>query len=456
MLVFYTVLALVIVAGCVFLVKAKYAPHVTALSIAILAAMLAPWGVYSITAAVAKNDDQTFSEYWNGSESSVSATPVQCSRDGFCKHNYDCDPYTVTHVETSTDSKGKTSTRIVTTTEYHHCPYSNEETDFIINTTVGPFTAGSAVMTGDKFRGDREIPGGRQSAPSAWVEAKQRIESGNPAGVTSRHPYKNFILAADSTLFKNYSDKIDNLLGKNLLPAPSASIQGLYSANKAYSAGDTKLDMNSMNDQLAHLNGYVGAELHGDMHIVFVESAQAGDPTDYTNALKAHWTSPAIGKNAIAKNTLTLVVGVVQKDNKPVVDWAKGFTGMPLGNEALIQQFSNLKGDVIDGNFIGATKYDPSAKKYVMSGGKVESMISGPNKFVRMSMSGNDTTANGAGFSYLSDSWEMKPEALAVAIWISSIMSVILLTIGTVISVKMGNDFKDPVRKFTKNVFSKN
>jgi hypothetical protein len=206
-----------------------------------------------------------------------------------------------------------------------------------------------------------------------------------------------------------------------------------------------------MNNQLTQLNAFVGSELRGDMHIVFIEAAKAGDPTDYTNALKAHWSSEAVGKNAIAKNTLTLVVGVAQNNGQSVVDWATGYTGMPVGNEGLIQEFSNLKGEVIDGSFIGSPKYNPSAKQYVMSGGKVESMVSGKFKFARVSMSSSDEGDNGTGFKYLSESWKMKPAQVALAIWLCSITSVIILVIGTLISVILGSGMNDPVRKFIKS-----
>jgi hypothetical protein len=455
-LVFYVVLGLVIVAGCVFVAKSKYEMHVTVLSVAIVAALLAPWGIYSIVSAVAKDNDQTFYEYWNGSEVSTSASVVACERDGRCKHDYDCDPYTVVTIETTTDSKGNTKSRPVTHTEYHHCPYSTEETTYVINTTIGPFTAGDALMTGREFRGHKNIPGGQQSAPAVWVDAKNRIDSGNPSGVTARHTYKNFILSADVTLFKNYSDKIEDFQKENLLPTPVNDVQSLYQANKAYSAGDTKLDMKSLNSQLTQLNGYMGSELRGDMHVVFVEASKAGDPTDYTNALKAYWTSPTLDKNAISKNVLALVVGVTQKDGKPVVGWATGFTGMPVGNEGLIQEFSNLKGSVIDDNFIGSPKFNVASKQYALSGGKVESMISGEHKFARVSMSASDKDDKGSGFSYLSESWQMKPADLAVAIWISSIVSVIILVIGTLLSVTLSYNYEDPARAFIKNVFSKN
>jgi hypothetical protein len=456
MLIFYVVLCLVIVAGCLVIAKSNRRGHLTILTVAILASLLVPWGVYSITAAIAKNDDQTFNEYWNGSEVSATYSSVRCEKNGRCQHHYDCDPHPVTTIETYTDEKGNAKTRPVTKTEYDSCPYSQEETTYTINTTVGKFTAGDSLMTGVEFRGNKGIPGGRQNAPVLWIEAKNRIESGNPSGVTARHSYKNFILSADVTLFKNYSDKIEDLQKEGLLPTPASTVRALYQADKVYNVGNTKVDVGEMNRQLTQLNAYVGAELRGDTHVVFVEASKAGDKTDYTNALKAHWTGPEIGKNAISKNALVLVVGVEQKDGKPTASWATGFTGMPVGNEGLIQEFSNLKGVAIEGNFIGSPKFNPAAKSYVLSGGKVESMITGTHKFDRVSMSASDENDKGSGFSYLSESWQMKPAALAVAIWVSSILSVMILAIGTLINFNMGRSSNDPVKDFIQKLFSKN
>lgn len=466
MLIFYVVLGMAIVAGCIFLAKSKAPTHLTVLSAAIAAALLAPWGVYSITAAVAKSHDQTFYEYWNGSETATRLSAIACERDGRCTHTYDCDPYEVTSTENYTDSEGKRKTREVKETKYHSCPYSHEETTYTVETTLGPFVAGKSLMTGEQYRWGKSIPGGRQSAPALWVEAKNRIDSGNPSGVTSRNKYKNYILSADVTLLKNYSDMIEEFEEDGLLPTPVSEVHSLYQANKAYSVGETGVDMASMNRQLTQLNAFAGSELRADTHVVFAEASKVGDPTDYTNALKGYWSSEKVGKNAIAKNTVTLVVGVEQKDGKPVVKWATGFTGMPVGNEGLLQEFTNLKGTVIDGNFIGSPKFNLSSKTYELSGGKLESMISGEHKFSRVSMSADDKDDTGSGFSYLSESWHMKPAQLAIAISISSIVSVIILLIGKTMSDSMANtrgtrygnrgpSYRDPVGDFIDN-FSKN
>lgn len=448
MLIFYAVLAVVIIVGCIVLAKLKLTVNLTVLTASIVVALLAPWGVYAATAAIAKNKEQTYYEFWNGSEQAVSTNVIACERDGYCDNTYQCDPYTVYVTETYTDSKGNIQSRTVAKTEYHDCPYSTQETDYIISTTLGDFYAGDSWMTGPQFRAGKAIPGGQKvSPPQTWLEAQSRIGSGNPSGVTQINSYKNFILAADTTLFENYSDRVESLLAEGLIPTPASATHSLYMSEKAYNAGNTGVDIGSMNRQLTQLNGYVGSELRGDMHVLFVESDRAGVPTDYTNAVKAHWTSEAVGKHAIAKNTLTLVVGVREEEGVPVVDWAKGFTGMPVGNEGLMQEFSNLKDEPINDTFIGSPTFDPATGSYTLSGGLVETMISGEHKFERVSMSASDADDTGTGFTYLSDSWKMKPETLSIAIWISSILAAIILGVGTMFARAMKDDFTDPLEK---------
>lgn len=458
MLILYTVLALVGVGAVIFIAKKGYKPfNWTIAAGSIILSLLAPWGVYSITAVIAKNSEQTYYEFWNGSETAVSVNTIACVRDGSCHNTYDCDPYTVMVAQQVSDGRGGTTTVYVAETHYHSCPYSTEETDYIISTTLGDFYAATSWMTGPEYRAGSGIPGGMKTAPpQAWTDAQARLAAGNPLGVTQVNSYKNFILAADTTLFENYSDRVDALLAESLIPTPASSAHSLYVAEKAYSAGTTGVDMPSMNRQLTQLNAYMGGELRGDLHVLFVDSDKAGNPTDYTNAVKAHWTSEAVGKHAIAKNTVTLVVGVVKEDGKPVVDWAKGFTGMPVGNEALIQQFSNLTGLPIDDNFIGSPVYSPQSGTYSMSGGAVEEIISGENKFNRVSMSALDEGDNGSGFAYLSDSWEMKPETKAIAISVSGVLSGIILIIGFVLALHRSDTyyyrelspFPDPLGNF--------
>lgn len=463
---------------------------VTALSIA---SILITLPIYPIWASIAKNDAQTFYEYWNGSEVATNSSSMTCYRDGSCVNTYNCDPYTVYETETYTDSEGKTKTRTVAKTKYHSCPYSQEETRYSIDTTVGAYDLG-VFMTGEEFRWGVAIPGGRVTEPpTLWTEAKTRIDSGNPGAVTQINPYKNYILASDVTLFKEYSTEIENYSKKGLLPTPANSVYDLYKANKLYNVGVDYMDMEKFNTDLQYLNSAVGSNLHGDLHIVMVNADEVGDPTTYTNALNAYWTSKEVGKNAIAKNTITVVVGVEKykkaptveekpvesvedseqvksEDSEvvtkqtdtiavgtPVVAWAKSFTGMPLGNEALMTQISSdLKGKVIDEDFVGSAKFNVDTLEYEVSAGKVSDLIFGVNEFQRVSMSGSDSDDNGSGFEYLSEDWEPDEGTMVGIHIVSTIIFIICLFVAVMVGLnRSGYSSEDYLRDFIENFVNK-
>ena len=205
--IFYIILGVVLLAALVFVFFTKIA-SLTIVLITAVVALLLPLPVYGITTTIAKNDQETFNEFWNGSELSTEAESRVCQRDGICVNTFQCDPYTVYETEYYTDSEGKRQSRQVAVTKYHDCPYSTEETTYLISTTLGAFSAGSNLMTGEPFRWGHNIPGGQVTTPpQLWLDAKARIENGAPGGVTKVNQYKNYILAADYTLFKEYSDE---------------------------------------------------------------------------------------------------------------------------------------------------------------------------------------------------------------------------------------------------------
>jgi hypothetical protein len=479
MVVFYIILAVVVVGAGLFLAK-THNLHLTTFAIAAAAALLVPAPVYALTTSIAKNDQQTFHEYWNGFETAAVTQVDQCERDGSCKNTYQCDPYTVIETETYTDSKGNSRTRPVTRTKYHSCPYSAEETTYVVDTTLGSFTFADRLMTGRQWR-DAGIPGGQVTAPPAdWAAVKARIDAGQPGGVTQVNNYKNLILGSQQTLFKRYSDTIDTLTAENLLPAPSSGIQNRYDAAKAYFVGDLKgVDTAALTKNVQSLNGAVGAELRGDLHVVFVEADKLPmSPEDYSNALLAHWQSSVFGRDAISKNAIVVVVGVegykkpaaasvspseapavlpdvvpgvevlptpeatpevakpTIKAGTPVVAWAKAFTGMPIGNEGLLTQFgSQLPGTVVDENFIGSPTYDVAAGTVTHTDGAVESILYGENKFERVSMSAEDADDMGGGFAYLGDDWAPDQGTMTLIYVLSSILALAALAGGVYLSI---------------------
>lgn len=463
--------------------------NLSVLAAASAVALLVPLLVYGITTSVSKSDQETYYEFWNGSEIQAGTTVDTCERDGSCSNTYQCDPYQVVETEYYTDSEGEQQSRLVTKTKYHSCPYSTEETDYFVDTTLGAFTVASNVMTGKEWRFGNPIPGGQVTTPPAlWTEADTRIKAGNHGGVTKQSAYKNFILAADETLFRSYSNTIDDLNAEGLLTLPASSVYDIYDAQKAYALGfDGKVNVVPFSEDMQYLNAAVGTMLRGDAHVVFVNADKAGDPTDYTNALHAYWSSEDAGKHAIPKNAVVIVVGVgayekpdvettdteptteptaapegtvapVEEvveptepeiaEGAPVVSWARAFTGMPLGNEALMTQIqSELQGIVVDENFIGRPKFDPESQTYSMSGGAVESLLFGDNQFERVSMTALDEDDNGSGFQYLSDAWVPDEGTMALIFWISSIIAGLALAAGGVLGYMYNREF-DPIKEY--------
>lgn len=376
--------------------------------------------IYHIGSEISKDQASTFNEYWNGYETAASKSDRACTRDGSCAHTYNCDPYQerVRKTRTVTDSKGnsKQETYYVEETRYHSCPYSTQETSFYIDTTVDTFTIASNVMTGSEYRFGVGIPGGTQGAPQQWTEAKNRIDSGKPGPVTAVKDYKNYVLASQKSLFSEYSDNIDNLKSKNLLPMFSNGVYATYQATKAYKAGNVNLPLfGDYTTDVAYLNGAVGDDLHGDLHVVFVPENIESGKDDYLNTLMAYWQSEELGKNAVSKNAIVVLIGV--KEDGSEVAWAKATTGMPLGNEAMLTQIaSDLKGKKMDSTLIGRPSFNPATKEIISTNGELEKILWGENKFARVSMTANGADDNGSGFSYLRD--ELEPDGWAI-FWIS-------------------------------------
>lgn len=408
----FTVVAL---AAVMFILKINFLP-------ALIAGIIVIGGinplVYHVGSEISKEQATTFNEYWNGYETAATRNDRTCTRDGSCANTYQCDPHTerVRKTRTVTDSKGKSKTEsyYVEETQWHSCPYSTQESSFNIETTVQSFSIASNVMTGAPYRLGTGMPGGTQGAPQAWLDAKARIDAGKPGPVTAVKDYKNFILASQKTLFSEYADNIEDMKAKNLLPSLATGVVSQYQANKAYKVGDANVPLfGDYITDVAYLNGAFGKDLHGDLHVVFAPENIENGKDDYMNTLMAYWQSEAMGKNALSKNTMVVLIGVKQDGSE--VAWAKAATGMPLGNEALMTQVaSDLKGKKMDSNLIGRPTFDISNKSIVSTNGELENILWGSNKFSRVSMSGDGVDA--AGFSYLKD--EMEPTGWTV-FWIA-------------------------------------
>jgi hypothetical protein len=173
--------------------------------------------------------------------------------------------------------------------------------------------------------------------PPFWAAAKARLDRGAPGPVTGRFSYKNYVLASDYTILRHYTEDLTAF--RKILPQPPERIDSFYYANKAVLVGTRPPRWLTWQRNLMYLNAALGARLQGDLHVVLLNRISV-DPDRYTQALKAYWSSDSVGRAAVPKNALVLVLGAAQD----TVRWARGFTGMPGGNEQLLARFPALRG----------------------------------------------------------------------------------------------------------------
>lgn len=318
--------------------------------------------------AIAKGQAMTYHEYWSGLEEKASVKTITCERDGSCRHTYDCDHYTVTVTKTRSvpagrDSNGNTKYRTETYTEqedrYHSCPYVEAEYTYTVEDTMGEtYTMGSHWFPAEPERhrwtgrghnrprwgfGMPALPKKVSAGePRAWAAAKARLDAGNPGGTTKRHKYKNYILASTEDIYAKHSDAIDGFKAEGLLPAVQTEVYDEYRSDKVYFVGEKPAEASAWLEEAQRLNGYLGSERQGDLHVVVVTSPAVTDVDSYTQALEAYWQSEELGRDTLSKNGLALVLKL--DPTAATVEAARAFTGMPMGNEALVQNLQNVAG----------------------------------------------------------------------------------------------------------------
>lgn len=371
-------------------------------------------GVAKIGWEMVRSDTVSFNEYWNGWELEATKKDIICSRDGPCGNEYDCDPYLVSY-PCNCDDKGNCGTCY--RTEYHSCPYTTFETNYYVHTTLGDYTIATHRFplnpTQHRWRRSHSIPDGviqraGTGEPPFWRAVYDRVRTGRPGPVTARRAYDNYILASDRTILHQYSSAIEKFRQRQLLPDVQFKVHDFYLADKLYLVGFRPSSPQYWQKAVAYLNAALGAELQGDLHLVLVQNEMiSSNPDTYTLALRAYWLNKeAQSKNAFAKNGIGIVIGT--KDGQTVA-WARAFTGMPAGNEALAVAVNNrLKGvamtsEAVVGNLRGWFK-TPLRVESIHSGGVLESIIWGfsnpATKFRRYSM-GSNNRGLGGGYFYL-------------------------------------------------------
>lgn len=393
------------------------------MAISPVVAGLVAWAGWSM----AKHGKVTFTEYWNGWEVAAVKEYTQCSRDGPCRWEYDCDPYLCSYECGEYEGTGDDRHYVSKTcwkTCYHDCPYVNREYNFSIDTTLGRYSIASNVFPdspqSNRWRASTSVPQSVISRagigePSFWVAARNRCEANMPGPVTARRDYKNYILASDHTLMKEHSSDIAEYQSRKLLPSLAQTVDTFYRANKLSFIGWQPPNSRVWQEALEYLNANLGHQMQGDLHLVVIkDDAIASNPERYSLALKAYWQNKEVfGDHALSKNAVVVLVGTA---DEVTVSWSRAFTGMPLGNEKLIVIMRDgLKGMPLNyESLIGPVQsrrdskgiYYPPDERY----GSIQRIIFGlddqSTKFKRVRMSGDDRES---GFLYLKN--EIQPSA---------------------------------------------
>ncbi|OHB21422.1 MAG: hypothetical protein A2939_03825 [Parcubacteria group bacterium RIFCSPLOWO2_01_FULL_48_18] len=412
-----------------------------AIGMSVISLVLAPltakigWGM-------AKNNNVTFREYWNGSETGVVWEKIPCSRDGPCYWEYDCDSYPCNPHPCNCDSEGKNCSTCWDTC-YHDCPYCDEEWTFVVNTTLDPFTIAANRFPYHpdlrRWRKQKAVPQNiidraGVGVPDFWRDAKARIDSALPGPVTKRNNYENYILASDLTILKQYSSQIDRFVSRHLLPSPQSGIHNFYWADKISFVGFRPSNANTWQMSLNYLNAALGPELQGDLHLVIAKSEEiVRAPDEYILALKAHWQNRTVfGRDALSKNSIIVVLGT--QDGERVL-WGRATTGMPFGNDQMLVALQNdLKGVRLDpDSVIGSMRAEllPGAKIRTVHGtGVLEIVLWGlknpATKFQRVSMTANNIDDFGGGFLYLKSEIQLTGGQRAAIVFVTFLVCMIV------------------------------
>lgn len=390
---------------------------------AVITLFVAPLTAWSGT-ALAKKDNVTFREFWNGWEAGVRVEETICRRDGSCSHNYDCDPYIVQVPYECGDSK-QSRTCYRSETRYHSCPWVDAEYAYVVHTTLGPYTIDSGRFPlnpqSRRYR-SRRIPESvieraGVGEPEFWTSASERLRQGNPWPVTQVHSYTNYVLASDFTILKRYREAAEEYRALHLMPTITSTIQDgmFYRSRKVHAISCPRNTQERWNEYVEKLNAAFGSELQGDVRLVLsCNRSINANPDRYRFALEAHWQDKVLfRKSALPKNTLVIIIGT---DDGQVVSYARAFTGMPTGNKALtIALESRLQArnkipftpEAVVGTVTGkptqvGAQYRATS---VRSGGILTDVLWGVSnrqtRFSRVSMEAKDENDVGSGFSYL-------------------------------------------------------
>ncbi len=318
--------------------------------------------VFFIGKALSVDEALRYEEFYNGVETSTAMNAENCypgtsgtsAFSGFsnCDHQYNTgisysweEVYYVSHTECDSDGKNCTTEserKTRTETAFIYNPYATVEYHYEITDSLGgSYTFPAAyVKDGEGYQGGdlpADLPRGD---PQEWIDAKARLDAGNPRPVTRMFGYDNYILASQDELLKPFSKNVERYKEEEILPEHTQGIlqNPMYGYNDSFASKVSFVDVEvadeaAWQESLMSFNAALGSSLRGDLHLVLIKDSLVESPTDYLNALKAYWLGEDFGRRAIAKNAIIVVAGV--RGN--TVEWGIASTGMPFGNEVMLQ-----------------------------------------------------------------------------------------------------------------------
>jgi hypothetical protein len=393
--------------------------------ISIIVGPLASWIGWS----TAIRNVLSFKEYWNGWELEAVEEIVPCEVNGECRYAYAC------HCREVCASPQADETCLRWEEECDDCPYFDLERNMYVRTTVGDHPI--AWLAPEDYVAElitSTLPTGFGPSdyvvPQLWLDCRARVERGRPGPVTKRVLYDNYILASGDTILKQHSSMVDQYLEAGLLPPIRHAIYNHYHADKVSFVGYEPEDEGAWQTALMYLNAAFGCELQGDLHLVILQDPGGSiNPDAYILALKAYWQNPDVwGDNCLSKNGVAVVVGTTDGET---VAWARGQTGMPLGNEHLLVAIRNQLDGValtpervigrVEGAFYVREEDGERTVRGTGESGALRRVLWGlddpQSAYARVSMSGDDPEDLGGGFLYLDNEIQPKPgQKLAIVI----------------------------------------
>lgn len=406
------------------------------------------WGSYFPAHVVGKASAVNgYHQFLNGTVIDTPMKKIPCERDGECANTYKCDvTYTTEFYQ---DSEGKTQTRQVE--HSHQCPYATYEYSYWLlveayHTYHIPVALNIFDARPQQFRGGwsgEDVPRNiARGVPKKWQLAKDAIARGDAPSATVPDTYANYILANELDSYEEYSDKIEDLKAARLLPDHTARLKDpiydLIVADKvSFVGGCAPTNPKAWQDEAMRFNSSFGPHQQGDLHIVCLKASALNgkgiSPFDYTQALKANWLN-GLGKYAFPKNGVALVLAV--SDDGQRVQWSRAFTGMPKGNEGMLNRLSEFEHRTTPLDFtptavLGHTTTtiihkggEPQALSSTTAGAVPDIVMGGEFEFIRACMDCDDKGEDAAqGYVSLKDEIPLSTTWTVIAIVANTTLS---------------------------------